>query len=54
VGLEKAIRLLGILTLTDNMETGSSSVGSNDVNCKAGAYRRVMQVCPALYLSDTA
>jgi hypothetical protein len=53
--LEKAIRLLGILTLTDNMETGSSSVGSNDVNtAKLELIARVMACAQRLYLSDAA
>jgi hypothetical protein len=53
--LEKAIRLLGILTLADNMETGSSSIGSNDVNTtKLELIARVMACTQRLYLSDAA
>lgn len=53
--LEKAIRLYGILTLTDNMETGSSSNGSNDVSTtKLELVARVMACAQRLYLSDAA
>jgi hypothetical protein len=53
--LDKAIRLLGILTLTGNMKSGNSSQGSNDVNtAKLELIARVMACAQRLYLSAAA